>query len=295
MNVIYRYNSLEDFLVSTTLTVDGQIDDGWGAGFPVKGREIWATVLFSDISGFSRRTQDLSPAETLIFVNHFFSWVTAEALRGSSGIVDKYIGDEMMIVFSQEFGSEDPFLEAVQAARWMGEHDAYSFCPHIGIASGKVIVGYVGTPMKYNCSVFGAPVALAARCAGVKPASSDETSFSSCSIVFPATEWGERDFGTVFPPQRFKMSDGSIYEKTHSWDFQNPRPVEIKNLPDLLIRQIVKRSMYFPQQGPEDRAKEALSILRETNRYWPADVAPDVGKANNEIDTEPSNEAESGA
>src|SRR5271165_3634614 len=113
MSVKYRYNSLEDFLTSNPLTVDGQVDDGWGAMFPVKGREIDATILFSDISGFSRRTLDLSPTETLIFVNNFFSWISAEALRGQPGIVDKYIGDEIMVVFSKEFGSDDPFADAV--------------------------------------------------------------------------------------------------------------------------------------------------------------------------------------
>lgn len=160
-----RYNSLEDFLTSTPLNVDGQLDDGWGALYSVKGREIQATVLFADISGFSARTLELSSTETLIFVNNFFAWITAEALRGGTGIVDKYIGDEVMIVFSKEFGSDDPFVEAVQTARWMGEHDVHSFVPHVGIASGGVTVGYVGTPIKYSCSAFGAPVALAARCA----------------------------------------------------------------------------------------------------------------------------------
>ncbi len=269
MSVKYRYNSLEDFLVSTTLTVDGQIGDGWGAGFPVKGREVNATVLFSDIAGFSRRTLELSPAETLIFVNHFFAWVTAEALRGSNGIVDKYIGDEMMIVFSEEFGSGDPFEEAVQVSRWMAEHDAFSFCPHIGIASGPVIVGYVGTPMKYNCSVFGAPVALAARCAGIRPEKKSENGFVSCSIVFPATEWGNRDFSKVFPPTRYKNPDGSVVEQPHAWEFRSARKVQVKNLPDVEVREIVKRGMYFPQQPPEERAKEALQVLREANRYWP--------------------------
>src|SRR5258708_37481839 len=124
--VKYRFNSLEDFLISSTLTIDGQLDDGWGAMFPVKGREIEATILFADISRFSARTLDLSPAETLIFVNNFFAWITAEALRKSYGIVDKYIGDEMMIVFSKEFGSHDPFAEAVEAARLIGENDVLS-------------------------------------------------------------------------------------------------------------------------------------------------------------------------
>ena len=87
----YHYNSLEDFLISTTLTVDGQVNDGSGRPFPVKGREIEATVLFSDIAGFSARTLDLNPAETLAFVNHFFAWVGRHGaaagliLRGTEG------------------------------------------------------------------------------------------------------------------------------------------------------------------------------------------------------------------
>lgn len=271
MKVKYRYNSLEDFLISKPLNLDGQLDDGWGAAFPAKGREIDATVLFCDISAFSRRTLQLNPAETLIFVNQFFAWVTAEAMRSGHGIVDKYIGDEMMIVFSSEFGSADPFKEAVTTARWMGEFDAFSFCPHIGIASGRVIVGYVGTPMKYNCSVFGAPVALAARCAGIKPERTKKRP-PSCSIVFPATEWGVRDFATVFPPRRYKNPGGSIKERAHPWELRAPRTVPMKNIPDVEIREIVNKAMWVPQQTPEARAKECLTLLREAGRYQPLDA-----------------------
>ena len=45
-----QFHSLEDFLASTMIDVDGVLDNGGGVGFPVKGREIEATVLFSDIS-----------------------------------------------------------------------------------------------------------------------------------------------------------------------------------------------------------------------------------------------------
>lgn len=217
----YRFNSLEDFLISSTLTVDGQLNDGWGALFPVKGREIDATVLFSDIADFSRRTLGLNPTETLIFVNNFFAWISAEALRETKGIVDKYIGDELMIVFSKEFGSDDPFREAVQVARWMAEHDALSFCPHMGLASGRVIVGYVGTPLRYNCSVFGSPVALAARCASVTPDKPAACLFSS-TITFPAHEWDHRDFADMFPPKRYKELDGTTREQPHSWELREP-------------------------------------------------------------------------
>ena len=100
VTVRYPFHSLEDFLIANDLTVDGQLDDGWGAPFPVKGREIEATVLFAHISAFSARSLGLSAVETLAFVNNFFAWITAEALRGRTGIIDKYIGDEVMVVFA---------------------------------------------------------------------------------------------------------------------------------------------------------------------------------------------------
>jgi class 3 adenylate cyclase len=202
MRTFCRYHSLEDFLISSELTVDGQLDDGAGAMFPIKGREIEATVLFADISGFSRRTLELSAAETLIFVNNFFTWISAEALRNRNGVIDKYIGDEIMVVFSKEFGSADPFVDAVQAARWMGDHDALSFSPHIGLAGGTVIVGHVGTPLRFSCSVFGSPVTVAARCAQVKPEVSGDEVVSG-AIVSPAAEWGDRRFDDVFAPETF--------------------------------------------------------------------------------------------
>ncbi len=264
--VFYRYKSLEDYLISNPLTVDGQLDDGWGASFPVKGREIEATILYSDISYFSARTLELSSTEILIFVNNFFAWITAEALRETHGIVDKYIGDEIMIVFSKEFGSKDPFQEAVQAARWMSEHDALSFCPHIGIASGAVTVGYVGTPIKYSCSVFGTPVTFANRCTSVKPENGD---ISASSIVFPSREWKNRDFEEIIPRVKYTFPDGVVQDKHQCWRLLEPRTVNLKNIGNFEIQEIVNQCMYFPMQSIEERAKELLKSLRDKGLYRP--------------------------
>lgn len=260
--VKYRYNSLEDYLISHPLMLDVELDDGWGAKFPIKGREIEATILYSDISYFSARTLNLSSTEILIFVNHFFAWITAEALQGTHGIIDKYIGDEIMIVFSKEFGSEDPFKEAVQAARWMSEHDAHSFCPHIGIASGKVTVGYVGTSLKYSCSVFGTPLTFANRCTSVKP----EIPASS-SIVFLSQEWEGRIFEEVIPAKKIKSRDGKEQEMPSNWRLLEPRKVALKNIGDFEIQELVNQCMYFPMQSMEERAREILEMLRKEGFY----------------------------
>lgn len=262
-----KFNSLEDFLASTMSHVDGLLDDGWGASFPVKGREIEATVLFADITAFSARTLHLSPTATLVYVQNFFAWITEEALRGRPGIVDKYIGDEVMVVFSKEFGSEDPFADAVQAAAAMSRHDVLGYQPHVGIASGGVIVGYAGTAFRYNVSVFGAPVALAARCAGVRPAD-PETPVSS-TIVMPSADWGDRDLDAVVPP----LGNEAHFRR---FELREPREVEMKGLGLVSVREVHNTGMWLPTMSAEDRAIEGLQALRAGNRYWPrgSTVAP---------------------
>jgi class 3 adenylate cyclase len=247
------------------LTVDAEVPDGWHGEYPVKGREIEATVLFADITGFSARTADMDPTETLAFVNHFFSWVSAEALRGRPGIVDKYIGDEIMVVFSREFGSDDPFVDAVQTARFMGENDIHSFNPHIGIASGVVIVGYVGTPIKYDCSVFGAPVAVAARCSKLNP--QHHTPFSAW-MTFPAEEWGSRDFDQVLPPNQMRQADGTVTEDAHAWALLPAHEVEMHNLGNRPVRHIVNQMAWMPSESAEDRARFVVEGIAKAGRRW---------------------------
>lgn len=266
MGIEQRFNSLEDFLASTELSVDGTVDDGWGFNFPLKGREIEATVMFADISGFSTRTLGMSPVATLAYVQNFFAWVTAEALHGRPGIVDKYIGDEVMVVFSKEFGSEDPFADAVRAGARMSENDVHSYCPHIGIASGRVIVGYAGTPLRYNVSVFGAPVALAARLAGIRP---PEDVFASSSVVVTSEEWGERELNEVLPPLIRKDADGNEYAPLQKFELQSERAEVLKGVGEVKVREIYNTGLWMPTLNAEDRAIDNVYALHRQGRYWP--------------------------
>jgi len=273
--VRYPIRSLEDFLIGTPLNGDAQLNDGWGAYYPMKGRELEATILFADITAFSARTLELTPMETLSFVNNFFAWITAEALRGSKGIVDKYIGDEIMVVFSEDFGSKDPFREAVQVARFMAEHDVHSYLPHIGLASGRVVIGYVGTPLKYSATVLGNPVAMAARCAGVQP-EVDGSTFYSTSISFPTVDWGDRNFDEVFLPEKVRIpeelridGEGEFEERPHGWEMLPSQRVELKNVPDTEVTSIINRAGHFSNNSAEDRARESVAWMREHGAYKP--------------------------
>ena len=261
----YTYKSLEDFLVSQPLTVDGILNDGFNALFPVKGKEISAVIMFADISNFTSRTRCLTSTEILIFVNNFFNWISAEALRGIPAIIDKYIGDEIMVVFSEEFGSTNAIVDALQTARWMAQNDALNFAPHIGIAHGIVTVGYIGSPIKYSCSVFGSPVTLAKRCAGVKPIENCST-----SIVFPANLWNDFVFEEIFPRRKFKNLDETTTEKDyHTWKLCEPRDVDLKGFGEIEIREVVKNLFHFPNQSAIDRAREGLQLLKKDGLYKP--------------------------
>jgi hypothetical protein len=164
-------------------------------------------------------------------------------------------------VSGYEFGSDDPFVDALQTARWMCENDGLSFDPHIGIASGPVVVGYVGTPIKYNCSVFGAAVAMAARCAAVKGESS--------SIVFPASEWRDRSLNDIIPPTKYEIG-GVTREEPPKWEIGPPRLVPMKNLPDTEVRELKKLTVWVPfNYSAEQRTKETLQRILQSGRYWP--------------------------
>ncbi len=267
------YRSLEDFLITKELSVDAELDDGLGAKYPVKGREIEATILFADISLFSQKTLDLSPTATLIYVNRFFTWITNEALKGIPCIVDKYIGDQIMIVFSNEFGSEDHFLEALRAARWFAERDVLGFHPHMGIASGLVTVGYVGTPLRYNCTVFGGPVNLASRCANLKI---EDPNYAS--IILPATPWRYYTLEDLF---RNDDEPGEQCNVPPYWKELPVREVSLKGIGPVKIASIIKvqghefayqvdkeRALFLADQTRHE-ADEDLRILLNEGRYKP--------------------------
>ncbi len=271
-----HFKSLEDFLISKELSVDAELDDGLGAKYPVKGREIEATILFADISLFSKRTLDLAPTATLIFVNRFFTWITNEALKGLPCIIDKYIGDQIMVIFSREFGSKNPFIEAVQAARKFAESDFLGFQPHMGIASGIVTVGYVGTPLRYNCSVFGKPVTIASRCADMKV---DVPNYAS--IIFPAKLWRNYSFREIFKPVETPSANFAIHETPINWEEMPSAIVEMKNVGSVEVTSIVNMELsgytFDPDEpGPADRslitkaeAQEDLKVLRAQGKYKP--------------------------
>jgi len=141
-----------------------------GAGALVERRTI--TVLFLDLEGFTSATETyghrLAPQ-----LNDFLT-AMSEEVRAAGGVVDKFIGDAVMALFGAPDRDEDHALNACRAAlgcvaalerlnrAWI-EEGRPTFRMRVGVNTGRVLVGSIGSPDRLNYTAIGDPVNLAAR------------------------------------------------------------------------------------------------------------------------------------
>ena len=137
------------------------------------GEEREVTVLFTDIRGFTALGESAPPSALLELLNSYFTELT-RVVEDHGGVVDKYIGDAVMAVFGAPVAYPDHALRAVECARAMGrvmgifnERRAREHLPRldtgVGIATGKVVAGLMGSASRNNYTVIGDTVNLAAR------------------------------------------------------------------------------------------------------------------------------------
>ena len=130
-------------------------------------REV--TVLFTDIVGFTSRTERLSAEDTATFLNHHFALVS-RCIEAEGGTIDKYIGDASMALWNVAEEQPDHAARAVRAAQAIsaalaadnaGRAQPVRLC--IGVHSGPVVVGNIGSATRMNYTVVGDTVNAANR------------------------------------------------------------------------------------------------------------------------------------
>ena len=143
------------------------------SGFSLGGRRVQATVMFSDIRGFTALVESQPPEETIELLNTYYT-LMFDAISGHGGVVNQMIGDGLMAIFGAPLPVGEPPLAAVRAALDMQEmvqlfnqeRAAAGKAPiavGIGIASGEVVAGYTGTQERATYTCIGDTVNLAAR------------------------------------------------------------------------------------------------------------------------------------
>ncbi len=143
------------------------------SGFALGGKRVHATVLFSDIRGFTSMCESQPPEETIEVLNTYYA-LMFDAIGSTGGVVNQIIGDGLMVLFGAPLPLADGPSAAVSAAIEMHaliaqynlERAAAQKAPlkiGVGIATGDVVAGYTGTQQRATYTCIGDTVNLAAR------------------------------------------------------------------------------------------------------------------------------------
>ncbi len=141
------------------------------------GTKQYVSILFSDIRSFTTISEQLSPEELVISLNTYFTSMV-EQIISNKGIVDKFIGDAIMAIFGAPAQSKTSADDSLKAALLMLQHlevfnqnqtklGKINFEIGIGINTGDVIVGNIGSEQKLDYTVIGDAVNLGSRLEGL--------------------------------------------------------------------------------------------------------------------------------
>jgi class 3 adenylate cyclase len=153
-------NMVADEKVAKAL-VDGQLALGGEL------REI--SVLFCDIRGFTPYTQNMPPEEVIEMLNEHMTALT-RVVKEHNGVLDKFVGDLLMAIFGAPISHENDTMNAALCAlALMRERENLNVTSRhqlkigIGIATGRVVAGCMGSLDRLNYTVLGERVNLASR------------------------------------------------------------------------------------------------------------------------------------
>jgi len=152
----------------------------------LSGERREMTVMFIDLKGFTSIAEALAPDDLVKMINRFFGHMT-DAISENNGVVDKFMGDAVMAFWGPPFTGADEQAglackAAVQALERLelfrrdirnelgAKADGLDIDLRIGISTGEMIVGTVGSRVSMSFTIMGDPVNLGARLEGANKA-----------------------------------------------------------------------------------------------------------------------------
>ena len=146
------------------------------------GKNVNLTILFSDIQGFTRLSENMASQQVISFLNTYMTAMTT-IIEEEGGIIDKFIGDGIMAVFTPTSEDDNHALRAVRAGMRM-QQQLYSLRQEwatsrpelagmqirVGVNTGEVVSGNIGSETRMDYTVVGDNVNVASRLESVSRA-----------------------------------------------------------------------------------------------------------------------------
>jgi adenylate cyclase len=141
------------------------------------GSKQFACVLFSDIRGYTTRSERMTPEETIAFLNNYFDRIVP-IIHDHGGTVVSFMGDGIMAVFGVPQPLENPCRAAFDATRAMleslrqlnaalTEKGETPLEIGVGLHAGEGVAGHIGASIRHEYSVIGDVTNVASRLEGV--------------------------------------------------------------------------------------------------------------------------------
>lgn len=138
------------------------------------GESLWATALFTDIAGFTEVTEQMRASDVSVMLNSYFSEVMNVVLD-NKGTMIKFIGDAVFAIWGAPIKLEDHARRAcdtaLQIQREVEKFNASKRFPplhtRVGINTGNMVVGNLGSDRRFDYTAIGDAVNLAARLEGI--------------------------------------------------------------------------------------------------------------------------------
>ncbi|GAB4518055.1 MAG: hypothetical protein Tsb0019_18040 [Roseibium sp.] len=140
------------------------IEEGMTSARNIEIKEM--TIVFTDLAGFTDMASHMSAEETASYLNGYFETVS-EAIAERDGTIDKFLGDGVMAFWGAPSDQPDHAARAIAAVRVLadriGQLPGATMRVRIGVHTGKVVVGDIGSSARMNYTVIGDAVNVAAR------------------------------------------------------------------------------------------------------------------------------------
>jgi len=180
------------------------------------GTRQTATMLFADIRGFTELSERLMPEEVVELLNRYLAPVV-NVIFANNGLLDKFYGDGIMAVFGAPIPAEDDARRAVTAARQILEQVhllnaqpgvTWPLSVSIGLATGDVVAGHIGSERRLEYTVIGDAVNLASRLQAIAEPNqilADEGTFNKIKGLLTTTRRMARIKGKAAPISVYEL------------------------------------------------------------------------------------------